>query len=114
MKKLLFISLAILMGCVIQKNTPHEDMLYVTRKYVGDFVGMEVEKRATHIVTTREDFYITGRPVLDIPYGARCYIKYFPEKIVGSVERYWILYFTWGSTEDLYMLRQNWVTGRIY
>lgn len=113
MKTLFFISLIILMGCASQKDAVHENMLYITRKYVGDFIELVPEKKITQIVTTRETFYIRGNPDLDIKKGARCYVKYFPERMANSMTTYFVLYFTYNGTMDMYTVHQNWITGEI-
>ena len=114
MKKLILIIIIILTGCMSQKDISYKDSLYLTRKYVGDFIEMVPGKRITEIVTTRESFYILGKPELDIHKGVRCYVKYYPEKIANSMTTYFVLYFTWNGTRDMYVVRQDWITGRIY
>ncbi len=114
MKKLHCILLVIIIGCVSQRDIIHEDTLYVTRKYIGNFIELRVDKKATCIVTTDALFYIIGKPLLEIPDSSRCYVKYIPERLVGSNTSVWILYFTWDGTEDLFVLRQNKYTGEIY
>lgn len=114
MKTLLIISIAILCSCTSQLEIIHEDTLYVTRKYVGDFADLGVDKRTTRIITTEAVFHLTGTPTLNIPPNAKCYVKYIPERMAGATSKYWVLYFTWDGTEDLFMLKQNWITGKIY
>lgn len=112
MKYLIFISL-LMFGCASQKDVIHEDTLYITRKYIGDFIELRTDKKATCIMTSDALFYVHGKPELNIPDYSRCYVKYIPEKIAGSMSKYWVLYFTWDGTEDLFMIKQNWITGDI-
>ena len=90
----------------------YEDTLYVTRKYIGDFDTSFVEGKYTKVVTTKDYFYIAGRVELIIPDKAKCYLKYESQNI--KFDKYWILYFTYEGTEDYYMLRQNYIIGKIY
>jgi len=91
----------------------YEDTLYVTRKYVGDFEKVIVEKKISKIYTTDSVFCILGKPNLSIPDSVRCYVKYIPERLAGNNAKTWILYFTWDGTEDLFMLYQNYITGEL-
>jgi len=113
MKTTLIILSVFLIGCASPQNIIHEDTLYITRKYVGNFIELVPQKRITKIITTHEIFYITGQPTLDIKKGDQCYVKYFPERMAGSPTTHPILYFTWNGTMDMYMLRQNYITGEI-
>lgn len=114
MRKLTYILILALMGCASQQNVIHEDALYVTRKYVGEYEVSLPGKNSTRIVTTQNTFSITGNPQLNLSEGDRCYVKYIAERLAGTHSNVWVLYFTWDGTEDLYMLRQDWVTGQIY
>ncbi len=115
MKTIIRLSLFILLiSCTSQRNIINEDTLYVTRKYVGDFIELRIDKKVTHILTTEAVFYIMGKPRMKIPVKSKCYVKYIAERLPGSHTKVWILYFTWDDTEDLYMLKQNWITGEIY
>lgn len=95
--------------------------MYVTRKYCGEFdtLRYSVEKsfiiktNVTYIKTSEEVLSLVGRIPLDIEKGDRCYVKYIAESLPGSNTKIWVLYFTWDGTEDLYELRQNWITGQI-
>ncbi len=113
MKSLLFVALLILVGCS-SANRIYEDQLYVTKKYVGCFIKQVPLKKRIEIVTMLDTFSVVGHPVLDIPAEARCYVKYSPERRAGTIRRFWILYFTWDGTDDLYMVGQNPYTGEIY
>ena len=121
MRTLLTITaLLLVLSCSSTKNV-HEDRLYITRKYVGDFQAMEVvntgrifKRPVTYIRTSRADFYVIGEPELDVHEGARCYVKYFPEKIPNSISTVPVLYFTWNGTYDMYEVWQNIYTGEIY
>ena len=116
MKKLfIIIGLTILLvGCTSKRNIIYEDTLYITRKYIGDFDTLVVEKRIAHIYTSQAVFNILGGTSLNIEKGAKCYLRYIPERLVGSHSKVYILYFTWDGTEDLFVLRQNIYTGEIY
>ena len=115
-KTLIFLFfLSIIIGCVAnRKNVIHEDTMYVTRKFCGNFDTLIVEKKTIRIITDEAIFHIWGNPKIDIPKNRRCYVKYIPEKLPGSSNKVWVLYFTWDGTEDLIELRQNWITGEIY
>ena len=113
MKTIILVLILICSGCTSASRI-HEDNLYVTKKYVGDFVMLDVGKRETNIITNLESFYIYGNPDLNIQPGARCYVKYSAESKAGTMRKFWILYFTWDGTEDWYMLRQNAYTGEVY
>ena len=114
MKLSIVILIAVLLAGCSATNQIHEDNLYVTKRYIGDFVQLVPEKKVTNIITNQESFYIYGHPTLNIPIKSRCYVKYVAEKRVGSIQKYWVLYFTWDGTKDLYMLGQNMFTGEIY
>jgi hypothetical protein len=122
MRVIAILTLVLLYGCAVQ-NEVHEDRMYVTRKYSGDFVKQEPWEmkrfilpngKITKIYTTTHEFYLWGRPELEIPQGASCYVKYIPETIPGSMGKRWVLYFTWDGTEDLFMLAQDPYTGVIF
>ena len=121
MKTLILLIAILLAGCSGSRNTAHEDQLYITRKYVGEFQTMETMKvgrlfkhTVTKINTGRAEFYLVGDPQLDISPSARCYVKYFPEKIPNSISTINVLYFTWNGTYDLYEVWQNAYTGQVY
>ena len=110
-----------LMASCSTTNRIHEDMMYVTRKYIGDFDSMYVpiegrliKSKITNIVTDYNHVTTWGTPELDIPQGARCYVKYIAESMPGSMVSVWVLYFTWDGTADLYKIRQDVYTGEIY
>lgn len=112
--KTIFIVIALfLVGCS-STNRIYEDELYITKKYVGKFIRFVPEKRCTNIQTDRESFYIMGHPDINIPVGAPCYVKYSAESKAGTLRKFWILYFTWDGTDDLYMVKQNPYTGKVY
>ena len=113
MKTLWLLTLVLLVGCLSQ-NSIHEDTLYVTRKYVGDLDTITVDKSTTNVFTTEALYCIWGKPRLNIPKGARCYVKYIPQRMPGTANIIWILYFTWDGTDDLIMLRQNYITGEVW
>jgi len=109
--KTLIILLLLFSGCATYL---HEDSLYVTRKYCGTFDTLCIEKKDVKIITSEQYFYIHGRVALNIPPRARCYVKYIRETLPDSYgSSVWILYFTWDGTEDLYMIKQNYITGQI-
>ena len=106
-------------GC--SASQVHEDRLYITRKYVGDFqtfetmrVGRLFKHTVTRINTGRAEFYLIGDPQIDIPTGARCYVKYFPESLPNSASSVAVLYFTWNGTYDMYEVWQDRYTGKVY
>lgn len=109
----LVVLLVVLAGCAGSGGIG-EDMLYVTRKYCGDFDSLKIERRYTRIYTSQAEFQIRGRVDLDVPLGARCYVRYIPQRLPGLGSEVWVLYFTWDGTADLYMLRQDPITGKIY
>lgn len=109
--KTLIILLFFLCGCVAEQV--HNDRMYITRQYVGNFVSVTQEKKVTVINTTETNFKILGNAQLKIIEDARCYVKYIPERIAGSNSMAWVLYFTWDGTENLYRIKQNYFTGQI-
>lgn len=120
MKTILLVITLFIAGCSSTSKV-HEDRLYITRKYVGEFQAFETMKvgrlfkhTVTQINTSRHEFYLLGNPELEIPSGARCYVKYFPEKIPNSISTISVLYFTWNGTYDMYEVWQNVYTGEIY
>lgn len=120
MKTLIILIVIILAGCSFTSKV-HEDRLYITRKYVGEFQAFETMKAGrlfkrtvTQIQTTRAEFYLLGDPQLNIPTGARCYVKYFPESLPNSISTINVLYLTWNGTYDMYELWQDPYTGEIY
>lgn len=122
MKNAVFILLVILTAGCLPSNQIYEDQLYVTRKYVGNFdTTVVVQERQlffchdiTIIYTDRAHFRIWGNPGLDIPPSARCYLRYIAEVLPGPRKKVWVLYFTWDGTENLYMLQQDYYTGKVY
>ena len=121
MKTILLVIAFLFAGCSASRNTAHEDRLYITRKYVGEFQSMETVKvgklfkhTVTRINTSRAEFYLTGKPQLDISPGTRCYVKYFPESLPNSISTVNVLYFTWNGCYDMYEVWQNYYTGQIY
>jgi hypothetical protein len=114
MKKISILSVALILAGCSGMDKIHESRLYVTKKYAGNFVRMVPQKHCTAIITTEAAFYILGTPALDIPAGARCYCKYSPESRAGTLRKFWVLYFTWDGTNDMYMIKQNPYTGKIY
>jgi len=109
----------ILMGCS-STNTIYEDTIYITRKYIGDFIsqhtiaeGRIFKRDVTVIITDQAIVKTFGRPKIEIPYGARCYLRYIAE-ILPPHSRVWVLYLTWDGTEDLYKLWQDPYTGRVF
>ena len=113
MKTIIIVIALILAGCS-SANRIYEDELYITKKYVGKFVRFVPEKRCTEIQTDRETFYLAGHPDIDIPSGARCYVKYSAESRAGTIRKFWILYFTYDGTDNFYMVKQNPYTGQVY
>lgn len=120
MKTLILFIAIILAGCSSTSKV-HEDRLYITRKYVGDFqtfetmrVGRLFKYTVTRINTSCAEFYLLGDPQLNIQPGARCYVKYFPEKIPNSISNVAVLYFTWNGTYDMYEVWQDAYTGKVY
>lgn len=113
MKTILLVLILACAGCS-SANRIYEDELYVTKKYVGKFVELVPEKRCTNIKTDSESFYLHGHPDIVIPPGARCYVKYSAESMAGTMRKFWILYFTYDGTEDMFIVRQNQYTGEVY
>ena len=120
MKTLIIFIAIILTGCSSTSKV-HEDRLYIIRKYVGEFQAFETMKvgrlfkhTVTQIQTGRAEFYLLGDPQLNIELGARCYVKYFPEKIPNSISSVAVLYFTWNGTYDMYEVWQDPYTGKVY
>jgi|WetSurMetagenome_2_1015567.scaffolds.fasta_scaffold421471_2 hypothetical protein len=109
----LIIGLIFLYGCHATRFI-HEDILYVTRKYCGDFDTLIIGKKETKIITTQHELFIWGNIPLDIPKHTKCYLRYIPETPSGQMATFWVLYFTWDGTDDLFMLRQNYITGEVY
>lgn len=90
-----------------------ENKMYITRKYCGDYIEqITIDKRFERIYTTQAIFQIRSG-VINVPVGTRCYIKYRAEIWAGQRAPVWVLYFTWDGTKDLFMLRQNVMTGEI-
>lgn len=119
MKTFIIFIVIILAGC--SASRVHEDRLYITRKYVGIFqasetmrVGRLFKHTVTKLNTSRAEFYLLSDPQLNIQPGARCYVKYFPEKIPNSISTTPVLYFTWNGTYDMYEVWQDRYTGKIY
>ena len=109
--KFLILALLVFVGC---SRYIYEDTMYVTRKYCGTFDTLIVGRRDIRIVTSEDYFYIPGRIRIDVPKNARCYVKYLRESLPDTPGSYiWILYFTWDGTDDLYMIKQNFITGQI-
>ncbi len=110
MKKLLIILFILFASC----SRYNENVLFVTRKYCGNFDTLIVEKKFTKIYTTQDYFYIVNGVNLQIPKDSKCYVKYIEETLSGQIgSSVWILYFTWDGMDDLYMLKQNFITGKI-
>ncbi len=118
---LIFLITLIFMGCTPIRNI-HEDRLYITKKYIGDYMKQEeqyvrvflgITKDVTKIVTTETYVFVPGHPKLNIPVGTKCYIKYIAESRPHHC-KVWILYLTWDGTDDLIMIYQNIYTGQIY
>lgn len=109
-----FVTFAILISSCNPYNQIHEDTLYVTRKYIGNFDTLVQEKKATAIYTDQAMFRVIGHPPLEIPDSARCYLRYIKETLPRNYSSVWVLYFTWDGTEDLIKIRQNWYTGETY
>lgn len=114
MKIIKILLFAFLLVSCVPKRLLNENMLYITRRYCGNFDTLYVERKCTKIVTTENEFYIVPPVYLNIPKNSMCYIKYFPELLSGTKHKVWILYFTWEGTSDFYMLRQNYITGKVY
>jgi len=112
--KTIFLVIALFLAGCSSSNRIYEDNLYVTKKYVGNFVRMVPEKRCTNIQTDQESFYLCGHPDINIPVGTRCYVKYSAESRAGTIRKFWILYFTWDGTEDMYLVKQDPYTGQVY
>jgi hypothetical protein len=86
----------------------------VTRKYCGNLDTTFVQGKYIKVITTTDYFYIDGKIDIDIPKNTRCYLRYIPEHLPGTYHNVWVLYFTFDGTDNLYMLKQNFITGRIY
>ena len=112
MKTIALILLLSFCGCVGMRPI-HQGGLYITRKYCGDFDTLITGKKESIVRTSDAYFYIPAKVILNIPKDTRCYIRYIPELLSGTSNSVWILYFTWDGTEDLYMIKQNFITGRI-
>ena len=111
--KTIILFLSIILSSCVSTNRIHEDKMYLTRKYCGDFVGIvPVNKRYTRIYTTQATFKIVSH-IINVPIHARCYLRYIPQRLPDHHFDVWILYFTWDGTDDLYMLSQNIYTGEI-
>ena len=118
--KRLFLLFAVisLIGCMSQRNIIHEDTMYVTRKYIGDFDTLVITKirrsNYTMVFTDQARFSLLGMPELGVKKNNRCYLRYIPETLPGSHSKIWVLYFTWDGTSDFYKLHQNPITGQVY
>jgi len=111
---LLLLAFIIIIAICVSCSKYAEDALYITRKYCGNFDTLIVGKRYTEIYTTQDNFLILKGINLNIPKGSPCYVKYIRERLSGTkFNDIWILYFTWEGTSDLYMIKQNYITGRI-
>ena len=104
----------ILAGCTTSEDLVYEDQLRITRKYIGEYIQTVDQKRNISIYTTEAVVKIAGHPELKIPEGSSCYLRYRAEQYAGNLQRYYVLYFTWNGTNDLYMVYQNPITGQIY
>ena len=109
---LAMIALAFIIGGCSSANRIYEDELYVTKRYAGKFVKFIPEKHCTQIQTDHEIFYLAGHPDINIPINASCYVKYSAESMAGT--KFWVLYFTWDGTDDLFLVKQNPYTGEVY
>jgi hypothetical protein len=110
MRKFFLIFSIVLCSCTHQI---YENTLYITRKYCGTLERVDIEKKYVRIQTSETYFYIL-RTEVEIPIGVKCYVKYIPENLPSNIDsKVYILYFTWDGTEDLYMIRQNYITGQI-
>ncbi|MBA7586083.1 hypothetical protein ES708_28079 [subsurface metagenome] len=113
MKKTFFLLLIIFVSCTANRHI-HQSRLDVTRRYAGTFIESVPGRKYTEIHTSQSIFSIRGKPELAIPLGAKCYVKYISEILPGDPHiKVWILYFTWDGCVDLFMIRQNYITGEI-
>jgi len=112
-KNLFVLILVILLGSCSSTDKIYEHRLYNTKKYCGDYIKAEkVDRNYTRIFTTETSFQVYSGTLL-IPFPSKCYVKYEKERIVGSLDQSWVLYFTWEGESNLYRLRQNALTGQI-